>query len=214
MDRLRTNFLFLLFVTLCAGCASKPVVDERWLTQNCRPFPSFHADACSIFTNCEDVNGRRDSYCKCRYEDGGTYIGELEGGERHGYGIYQWPNGAQYSGWWHQGGKLCGIERSSSELVVIQRGQITAREPISSGTGDAVLGALILGGVAYGLSQMDSYPAPTSSKGDYQWDWDAFYRDGRLVWACRGVQTGRFAELERCRGKPKNDSRWPTKREW
>ena len=49
-------------------------------------------------------------------------------------------------------------------------------------------------------------------KGDRDWDWDQFYHStGSLVWACRGIQTGQFAEQTRCAGKPKNDYRWPNK---
>ena len=51
-----------------------------------------------------------------------------------------------------------------------------------------------------------------NSRGDRDWDWDQFYHSsGKLVWACRGIQTGRFAESERCRGKPQTDYRWPNK---
>ena len=47
---------------------------------------------------------------------------------------------------------------------------------------------------------------------DYEWAWDQFYHsNGSLVWACRGVQTGQFAEKINCLGKPKNDYRWPNK---
>ena len=47
---------------------------------------------------------------------------------------------------------------------------------------------------------------------DRDWAWDQFYHSaGSLVWACRGIQTGRFAEKSRCAGKPLNDYRWPNK---
>jgi hypothetical protein len=47
---------------------------------------------------------------------------------------------------------------------------------------------------------------------DYEWDWDEFYdQSGDLVWTCRGVQTGQFAEFERCSGRYQTDSRWPGK---
>jgi len=45
---------------------------------------------------------------------------------------------------------------------------------------------------------------------DYQWDWDAFNDQyGRLTWACRGVQSGEFADLWRCNSKIQSDNRWP-----
>lgn len=54
------------------------------------------------------------------------------------------------------------------------------------------------------------YAAPAAY--DTQWDWDQFYNDSwQLVWACRGVQTGRFAEQSRCAYKVQVDSRWPDK---
>jgi hypothetical protein len=47
---------------------------------------------------------------------------------------------------------------------------------------------------------------------DYEWDWDQFYNQYRtLVWACRGIQTGQFAEPYRCSGRYQTDSRWPDK---
>ena len=50
------------------------------------------------------------------------------------------------------------------------------------------------------------------NRGDYDWAWDQFYHSsGSLVWACRGIQTGRFAEKTKCYGKPKHDNRWPNK---
>jgi hypothetical protein len=49
--------------------------------------------------------------------------------------------------------------------------------------------------------------APT----DYEWDWDLFYNQYRqLTWACRGVQSGQFAELDKCQYKLKVDQRWPS----
>jgi len=50
------------------------------------------------------------------------------------------------------------------------------------------------------------------SNSDYEWDWDQYYNQyGRLVWSCRGVQTGQFAELSRCASKYRTDARWPQK---
>ena len=44
---------------------------------------------------------------------------------------------------------------------------------------------------------------------DHEWDWDSFYNQGQHVWACRGVQTGQFAEYEHCSDKIQTDDRWP-----
>jgi hypothetical protein len=52
--------------------------------------------------------------------------------------------------------------------------------------------------------------SPSNGAIDYEWDWDQFMAPGDgLVWACRGVQTGQFADEWHCAGKPKADLRWP-----
>lgn len=51
-------------------------------------------------------------------------------------------------------------------------------------------------------------PVPT----DYSWEWDEFYNEYyQLIWRCRGVQTGQFAEDSRCQWKSKTDWKWPSK---
>lgn len=45
---------------------------------------------------------------------------------------------------------------------------------------------------------------------DVDWAWDQFTGQyGGLTWACRGRQTGQFAENWRCNGKAMNDFTWP-----
>ena len=45
---------------------------------------------------------------------------------------------------------------------------------------------------------------------DYDWAWDQFRNEyGQFVWACRGKQTGEFADQVRCQFKPMNDFTWP-----
>nr|WP_143028912.1 hypothetical protein [Massilia sp. PDC64] len=47
---------------------------------------------------------------------------------------------------------------------------------------------------------------------DFDWEWDQFYNSSyQLVWACRGVQSGQFADASRCAYKPQTDLRWPEK---
>lgn len=47
---------------------------------------------------------------------------------------------------------------------------------------------------------------------DYDWDWDQFYNQyNTLVWRCRGIQTGEFADDLKCVGDPRSDLRWPGK---
>lgn len=45
---------------------------------------------------------------------------------------------------------------------------------------------------------------------DTAWAWDQFRADdGSMLWACRGRQTGQFADQWRCSGLPMNDWAWP-----
>ncbi|WP_431286336.1 hypothetical protein [Roseateles chitinivorans] len=54
-----------------------------------------------------------------------------------------------------------------------------------------------------------SYAQPYTTT-DYSWQWDQFLNDkGLLVWACRGEQTGQFADSSRCAGKAQIDWKWP-----
>jgi len=48
--------------------------------------------------------------------------------------------------------------------------------------------------------------------GDYSWAWDQFYDQYyNLVWRCRGMQTGQFANDYQCASKIKSDFTWPQK---
>ena len=47
---------------------------------------------------------------------------------------------------------------------------------------------------------------------DYDYDWDQFYDQYyNLVWRCRGIQTGQFADNLNCIYDTKDDDRWPDK---
>lgn len=76
--------------------------------------------------------------------------------------------------------------------------------------------ALILGAIAVGLAaaaaRRGGGGGGSPTQADYEWDWDEIRNQyGQLVWVCRGVQSGEFAELWRCGGKVKTDWRWPGK---
>ena len=71
----------------------------------------------------------------------------------------------------------------------------------------AIIGAAALidsasKGGGYGSS--NRYYKPSK---DYDWDWDYMPANGQ--WACRGIQTGRFAETYKCAYDIKDDNRWP-----
>lgn len=50
-----------------------------------------------------------------------------------------------------------------------------------------------------------------NSYSDLEYAWDEFKHRGRMVWACRGVQTGDFVSESLCASQPKIDSHWPSK---
>lgn len=83
-------------------------------------------------------------------------------------------------------------------------------------TAAAIVGGAALVGAAIAASRRSGGGAVgggASTVQDYEWDWDEFFDASyRLVWACRGVQTGQFAEQWHCNGKAQTDWRWPSKR--
>jgi hypothetical protein len=72
-----------------------------------------------------------------------------------------------------------------------------------------MMAAAALVGLAAGAAASSGSGSPAQAR-DYSWDWDQF-RDqyGRLVWRCRGIQTGQFANDSQCRGNSRIDDRWP-----
>jgi hypothetical protein len=90
------------------------------------------------------------------------------------------------------------------ELIRQQKAAIAAA--LAVGAAAAIIASEGGGGSSGSSTTAGSYAAQQ----DYDWDWDQFYNQyGQLVWACRGVQTGQFAEFENCRLDAKIDSRWP-----
>lgn len=85
---------------------------------------------------------------------------------------------------------------------------ISADKKKTAIAGAAILGALVI----LAASRGGGGGAPQAQANDYDWDWDQFYNQYRqLVWACRGVQTGQFADNSRCQYKLQIDSHWPSK---
>lgn len=86
-----------------------------------------------------------------------------------------------------------------------------ARSDLATGVAAVALIALavVAASKGSGTTAGNSY---ASTATDYQWEWDEFYNDKwQLVWACRGVQTGQFADQSRCQYKLKVDTTWPSK---
>jgi hypothetical protein len=73
-----------------------------------------------------------------------------------------------------------------------------------------VLAAVLIGAAAIAAAKSGGGSPSASYATDLQWDWDLFHdQHGQLVWACRGVQTGQFADVWRCNGLLRSDARWP-----
>jgi hypothetical protein len=88
-------------------------------------------------------------------------------------------------------------------------------EIISESNAAAVVGviaaAVLVAAVAEGGGSSGSSNT-TASSSDYDWDWDQFYNEyGTLIWRCRGIQTGQFAEDTKCVSDLKTDLRWRSK---
>lgn len=68
--------------------------------------------------------------------------------------------------------------------------------------------AAVIGAAAAAADSNTGYTNSYSgSNEDDDWDWD--YQPANGQWVCRGVQTGRYAELENCYGDIQDDDRWP-----
>lgn len=77
----------------------------------------------------------------------------------------------------------------------------------------AIVGAAAVAANSSGVGYASpSTSSAYSSASDYDWAWDQFYSASyELVWACRGIQTGQFANVDKCQYDSKIDSRWPAK---
>jgi hypothetical protein len=67
-------------------------------------------------------------------------------------------------------------------------------------------------GIAAGVALVGAVAKSSGGSGgaavyDYDWDWD--YQPANAQWVCRGIQTGRYAELDNCAYDTKDDDRWP-----
>jgi hypothetical protein len=131
----------------------------------------------------------------------------------HGLGEMTWPGGNHFRGEMKYAQKWCGVESTtSSEFYVFRDG---IGEVGQSGVDWATVGITI---VVIGAVAVVADAAANGGGGGYQpvadidWDWDQFYDQYySLQWRCRGIQTGQFAEDEKCLYDLKNDDRWPAK---
>jgi hypothetical protein len=72
-----------------------------------------------------------------------------------------------------------------------------------------IIGAVVIA-TAVAVYKAGGAQGYSGAGADYSWDWDAFVdANGRPTWACRGIQTGRFADSYRCAGRLQVDTTWP-----
>ena len=55
-------------------------------------------------------------------------------------------------------------------------------------------------------------PVTSSDPVNYDYAWDQFDHRGKMIWDCRGMQSGAIVQPELCEFKPKTDSQWPDKK--
>lgn len=61
-------------------------------------------------------------------------------------------------------------------------------------------------------ASLPKIPVAPSDPVDYDYAWDQFDHRGRMIWDCRGMQSGAIVQAELCKFKPKTDSQWPDKK--
>lgn len=100
------------------------------------------------------------------------------------------------------------VEINRRNLSHMECKQIVSGQNLAIGAG-ALLGAAL---IAVARRNGGGGGGGGPAKYDTEWDWDEFYNGyHQLVWACRGVQTGQFADEYHCAGKLQTDNRWPGK---
>ena len=196
----RVLVVTIAFSLLLSGCTTFNNVDASWVKSNCPAFASFTADSCEGYSNCS--LGLEPTMCQCQY-DAGTYHGELKGGRFHGAGLYNWESGSSYLGHWVNGAKSCGIEsNSNSDYWTYKNGEIIkSGNNISNGVIAVAAVAVIYAAATYGGGDGGG----ASSDSDWDWDW----QPANATWVCRGISTGQYADLSKCRFDIKDDTRWP-----
>lgn len=93
---------------------------------------------------------------------------------------------------------------------VLKRGMTTDGCNTRNTVADVGAVAVVVLGVVAAVLAAGGSGGGGATTQDYDWAWDQFSsQDGALVWACRGRQSGRFAEEWHCHGKPMADYIWP-----
>ena len=86
-------------------------------------------------------------------------------------------------------------------------------DKIISDSENAILGGILVAAAVVAVANSGGGSGgyyPSSRVEDSDWAWDAFYNQyGSLVWRCRGIQTGQFAENGHCAYDVMTDNHWP-----
>ncbi len=191
------------------SCASVPVADSSWVAANCSAMPPVALDLQGI-TGCTPQGAMQ---FQCNYTNGDSYTGTLLSGRPHGLGRYTFANGAEFVGQIKSGQQWCGIEDAEGAAFFVWKDGVATQAQAGVDWAAVAVGVLLVGIVAAaaagGGGGGSSYVPPAT---DYDWDWDGFYNQfSELVWACRGIQTGQFADASNCTYDLKTDVRWPDK---
>lgn len=198
----------IIFSFLLSSCTTTSDIDATWLRDNCPLFKSFTADRCESHSNCSTDNG---TICMCVLGGVNWYNGELKNGMRHGFGRLDLNGGKSYAGYWINGKRSCGIEsNSSSDYLVYKNGKVVdsgnnIRDGVKVG-----FAVVMIAGIAYAVAKSGGSGRGggiSNNRSDNDWDWD--WQPGSNTWACRGVSSGQYANLENCKYDVKDDNRWP-----
>lgn len=201
---LKIRLVVTLFITalILNGCTSVQNVDRAWIADNCTAFPSFYADACNSFNNCQAIPDS-DTMCTCTLTNG-VYTGKLKDGSYHGWGGYDWENGRSFLGQWMNGYQYCGIESKGQDYTVYRDGEVVKE---GNNIVNGVVVAIAVGAVAAIAASGGGGGGGGDSPTDSDWDWD--YQPSNGQWVCRGIQTGQYSQLSNCAYDLKDDDRWP-----
>jgi len=103
----------------------------------------------------------------------------------------------------------CNYVSSMNQAVCLTSGVSSIKCNYVSNIGTAI--CLNRTGNSLKCSNIDLNSALKLKRIDFIWAWDKFRNPNAFgnIWACRGMQTGQFAEDAKCRGKMKTDSIWP-----
>lgn len=70
------------------------------------------------------VDGKKEGFGECRWEDGKKYIGEWKEGKQHGHGTVIYPDGTVKIGEWFNGVKLKAADGCKSKQQANSAGVI------------------------------------------------------------------------------------------